>query len=364
MRSQMERQISIRTRGAVSLLLAGTALWTSGPLPFAVTTRAQDRAFPERLDTYLTRVVRLTDQERRKLLGGAPVTKLLDADPGSEVAVFGAVWVAAPPASYARAVSDIESFERGNNFQVTKKISDPPQLQDFAQLDVLDDDIRDLRACRVGDCEMKLSQQALDRIRKAVDWSRPTAKTDVEHVARQLALEYVKAYLEGGNARLAVYRDDARPTFVATEFESLVNRMPELTTYLPELRRYLLEYPKYTLPQSTSFLYWQKATFGLKPTVRINHVVIAEGSEGIAVASKQIYANHYFWTALELRVLVPDPSRGQGFWFVNVNRSRSDGLSGFVGRLIRGKVQGEARSGMEAVLKVTKTMLERQGRKV
>src|SRR5439155_5764021 len=132
-----------------------------------------------RLDTYLTRVVRLTDQERRKLLGGAPVTKLLDADPGTEVAVFGAVWVAAPPASYARAVSDIESFERGNNFQVTKKISDPPQLQDFAHRDVLDDDIRDRRACRVGDYEMKLSQQALDSIRKVVEWSRPTGKTDV-----------------------------------------------------------------------------------------------------------------------------------------------------------------------------------------
>jgi hypothetical protein len=46
--------------------------------------------------------------------------------------------------------------------------------------------------------------------------------------------------------------------------------------------------------------------------------------------------------ALDLRVLVPDPSRGRGFWFVNVTRSRSDGLSGFVGRLIRGKVQNEA----------------------
>jgi hypothetical protein len=359
----MARQISTLTTRAVSLLIAGTALWTNGSLPFAVTTRAQDRAFPERLDTYLTRTVRLTDQERRTLLGGAPVTKLLDADPGTEVAVFGAVWVAAPPAYYARAVSDIEQFERGNNFQVTKKISNPPQLQDFAHLDLPTDDVRDLRACRVGDCEMKLSQLALDRVRKAVDWSRPTAKADVEQVARQLALDYVNAYQEGGNSRLAVYRDDARPRFVATEFESLVNRMPELTNYLPEIRRYLLEYPKYTLPQSTSFLYWQKATFGLKPTIRINHVVIAEAPEGVVVASKQLYASHYFWTALELRVVLPDPSRGQGFWFVNVNRSRSDGLSGFVGRLIRGKVQGEARNGMEAALKVTKTTLERQAGK-
>ena len=71
-----------------------------------------------------------------------------------------------------------------------------------------------------------------------------------------------------------------------------------------------------------------------------------------------IYASHYFWTALDLRVLVPDPSRGRGFWFVNVSRSRSDGLNGFVGRLIRGKVRNEAQKGLDAALKATKARLE------
>ena len=33
-----------------------------------------------------------------------------------------------------------------------------------------------------------------------------------------------------------------------------------------------------------------------------------------------------------------DSASGWGFWFVTVSRSRSDGLSGFVGRVIRGKV--------------------------
>jgi len=50
--------------------------------------------------------------------------------------------------------------------------------------------------------------------------------------------------------------------------------------------------------------------------------------------------------------------RGKGFWFVSINRSRSDGLSGFVGRIIRGKVRGEAEKGMVAVLAATKSKLE------
>jgi hypothetical protein len=98
----------------------------------------------------------------------------------------------------------------------------------------------------------------------------------------------------------------------------------------------------------------------LKPTIRINHLAISEEATGTAVVSKMLYASHYFWTAIELRVLVPDPSRGEGFWFASVNRSRSDGLSGFVGSLIRGKVRGEAEKGMQSALSITKTMIEKR----
>ena len=109
-----------------------------------------------------------------------------------------------------------------------------------------------------------------------------------------------------------------------------------------------------TLPNAESFLYWQSVKFGLKPTIRINHLTIANQQSRAVVVSKMLYASHYFWTAIELRVLVPDPARGEGFWFANVNRSRSDGLDGFVGSLIRGKVRDEAEQGMQAALAITK----------
>ena len=53
-----------------------------------------------------------------------------------------------------------------------------------------------------------------------------------------------------------------------------------------------------------------------------------------------------------------DPPRGAGFWFVTESRSRSDGLSGFVGRLVRGKVRGETEKGTAAVLQLTKRTME------
>jgi hypothetical protein len=221
-----------------------------------------------------------------------------------------------------------------------------------------DEDAKDLRTCKVADCQVKLAQSNIERIQREVDWSRPDAHQQLDRIARETALSFVNAYLQGGNQQLAVYRDASRPTFVAQEFAEMIDRLPSIGEFLPEVRRYLLEFPRATLAGSESFLYWQEVIFGLKPTIRINHVVMAEEPGGAMVASKMIYASHYFWTALELRVLLRDPSRGKGFWFVTESRSRSDGLSGFTGRVIRGKVRGEAEKGTQSVLQVTRDRLQ------
>lgn len=320
---------------------------------------AQSGSFPARLESYLNDAVRLTRGERQRLLNGEPVTRLLDADGGKEVAVFGAVWIKAPMRRYVEAVTDIETFERGGAFKVTKRISMPPRLEDFSALRLPDEDLDALRSCRVGDCDVKLSEEALKRFRSEIDWRAPHARAAANALMQRLAFEYVNRYLEGGNQQLAVYRDNAQPTFVMREFRTMVDQMPELTTYMPNMRRYLLEYPRVTLPDATTFLYWQETQFGLKPTIRISHLTIRESPDDTVVTSKMLYASHYFWTGLELRVLMPDPSRGSGFWFVTVNRSRSDGLSGFTGMFVRRRVRSEVQNGALAGLRSTKQRLER-----
>jgi hypothetical protein len=345
--------------GVAALAAGSVSLLPSAPAPRAAAAAPQAAALvlPAGLDSYATRHAKITHAQRADLLAGKPVTGVLEADPSKEVAIFGAVWVKAPIARYVEAVKDIEQFEKGGSFLVTKRISTPPRLEDFAQLRLPPDDVADLKTCRVGACELKLSEGSLLRLRREIDWSKPDPGRQVDALARDLALNYVNGYLEGGNARLAAYRDSSRPTFVGHEFQSMVDRMPSLNEYVPEMKRYLIGFPRETLPNATSILYWQEAKFGLKPTIRINHLVVAESPQRVVIASKMLYASHYFWTAIELRVLEPDAARG-GFWFASVNRSRSDGLSGFVGSLIRGKVRGEAEKGMLAALTITKAKME------
>ena len=163
--------------------------------------------FPSPFEGYLSTTVRPSASERKRLMNGRPITKLLDADESREVAVFGGVWIDAPLRRYVEAMEGIEKFERGSAFTLTKRISAPPRLDDFAQLRLSDEDVRDLRSCRIGDCQLKLGERGVRAFRTKVNWNSPGTQEAAERVMRRLAFEYVTGYLDGGNERLAVYRD-------------------------------------------------------------------------------------------------------------------------------------------------------------
>src|SRR5262249_9068332 len=140
---------------------------------------------------------------------------------------------------------------------------------------------------------------------------------------RQLALDSVIAYQRGGNAELEVYQDKHRPLSIARELAAIIDEMSPLLQNNPALQQYLLDYPKAQLSNGRSFFYWQEVDFGLKPTVRITHVSISESDDNTVIASKMLYANHYFRAALELHVLIPDETQGPGFWLTTVKRLRA-----------------------------------------
>lgn len=337
--------------GALLGLPPGTGAQATPPPPL-----------PARLEQYLAESVRPSASERQRMLRGEAITRLLDGDPSKEVGVFGVVWVDAPREGYAEAITDIERFERGRAFPVTRKLGPAPVLEEFAAMQLSADDARSLRGCEVGDCKVKLGQESIEAIRARVDFGAPDAVERARAVFRERVHAYVTRYREHGNAGMVEYRDGSHPVSAATEFAALVERMPSITEGLPGLRRYLLHYPEASVPGAVDFLYWQETRFGLKPTIRVSHMLVVDGPEETVVASKMIYASHYFWTALELRVAMPDPVRGRGYWLVMVNRSRSDGLGGFVGRLLRGRVRGEVRRGVTNVLTSQKQRLEAAAR--
>jgi hypothetical protein len=336
--------------------LASAALLAVLWLPLQ-STPTSPAGFPARVERLLANA-RLTPDERRQLLAGGMVARTLPADGTKELAVFGAAWIKAPVERYVQRLQDIEQFERGGRFKRTRRISSPPVLADFAALRLPDEDVRDLRSCELEDCELKLGERAVQRFQSEINWKAADPRPAVDALMRQIAFELVTGYLKGGNQQLAVYRDHGRPTSAAVEFRDMVEHMPELPLYDPDLRRSLIEFPAAPQPNVTSFLYWQETEFGLKPIIRISHITIRPGATETIVASKMIYATHYFWTALDLRALVPDPARGPGFWLLTTSRSRTDGLTGLTGLFIRHRARGEIVEGTLKVLQSTKEKVE------
>ena len=137
-----------------------------------------------------------------------------------------------------------------------------------------------------------------------------------------------------------------------------------MRNYLPDLQRYLIGYPQAQLPRSEDFFYWERVKFGLKPTLRMNHMVIYRGSQSSglvdSVAIKQLYASHYFETALDLSVCVRDSSRSdeKGFYLITVKGSRQAGLTGPRGAIIRKAAVSRTRSSLEASLTHVRRVLE------
>jgi hypothetical protein len=205
------------------------------------------------------------------------------------------------------------------------------------------------------------------RLQQETNGTGSAAADRANRVARLMLLELVEDYRTSGNSALGSYDDHDRPFPVAAEFAEMLRNEPLLAARLPALHQYLTGYPSQSLTGAENFFYWSKVSFGLKPTIRANHVTIHAPAEGpilYALASKQLYSSHYFNTALELRLLIHDPRRSGalGFFLVNVNRSRVDRLSGLRGLIIRSTILHRTRESMTAYLQRAKQTVEQQWR--
>jgi hypothetical protein len=103
--------------------------------------------------------------------------------------------------------------------------------------------------------------------------------------------------------------------------------------------------------------------FGLKPTLRIVQAVVFQGTSpgtpAYAVAVKQLYASHYFETALDLTVCAKDANEN-GFYLITLKGSQQAGLTGFKGGIVRKVAVDKTRSSLQRALATIKQRLESQ----
>ena len=304
------------------------------------------------------------DKHWQRLQDGGAVAALSTSGDPAQVSLVGAVRLDVPPEMFVERFKQIERIERGKTVRQIGRFSATPCLQDLAGLTLDPKDVDSLRDCKPGDCGMQLPADAIERMRAAQGASGDVAPVLTQEYRRFL-IDLINDYRRHGLSSLDGYHDKEEPLSIGAAFDRLMGRPGAPMRHVPELTRAIRSYPQ-PLGNGEEFFYWSTVDFGLKPTLRVNHVLIhpvtnGDGALRYAIASKQIYASHYFDAALELRLVLADPEREQGSILIYSSEARSRALTGMIGGLLRGQVRSRARAALEHYLNTTKTAVERRG---
>jgi hypothetical protein len=312
--------------------------------------------------------MQLSPGQITEIQNGKAFAEILPTSNPSDIFVSGVVYIHVKPAAYLQFMRDMTRRKTVAGYLGAGEFSTPPTVGDLDGLSLDRDDIEDLRNCRPGDCELQLPEESMEAARASIQWNTPDVAEQVTILAKRGIVRLLKEYHQGGDRALRTYRDKRDPLPPAEQFRSLLRHVELFPQFLPDLNRYLLDYPNSRPEEARDFLYWEKVSFGLKPTIRVNHGIVYRTSSPEPVyvlAIKQLYATHYFQTALDLSFCVPSSnvSGEDGFYLITVKGSRQAGLTGVKGGLIRKVVVTRTRESLERALDSIRGNLEhRTGR--
>jgi hypothetical protein len=315
------------------------------------------------IQAFLSEHFQLGAREFGELARREPVVKTLDSSEGHEVATLGVVQLRVPSALYIERLRDIVAFKKSAAVLQIGRFSDPATVDDLANLTLDANDLEDLRRCRPRSCGVQLSAEAVKRFREEVPWGTPPASAVATRIMREVLVDAVRRYRAAGDAGLMTYVDGDRAVSLASEFSAMVESKPAFLRSFPDLHRHLVQFPQ---PGDgiEDVIYWSKEKMGPAAVVGITHLAIAplqqQDPATFAVASKQIYATHYFDASLGMTVLLQDAADASRSYLVYVNRSRIDLLKGFWAAVKRPIVRSRVRSATAGHLLEARDSVERQ----
>ncbi len=305
---------------------------------------------------------RLTHGEWRALERGEVVAKVIETEDRSEILSFAAARVKATSERVVGELRDREGRAAEPWTLQSGSLGASPAAGDFGALTLDAGDVKDLSRCRVNDCDVRLPNDAILRLRQVLDGVAAGAREARASAAfRELLAGYAARYQERGDPALFEYDNNGDPVRIADSLDRLLLRATLLQQLAPELPAFLREFPAGRPADAEQRLYWAKERFWLLDVISLNQLVIASrekaGVRLTVAVSKQLYATHYYESSLGLTAFV-ESGPGAG-WLFLVNRTRADiRRSGFtwVERLLLNHL---VRRRLDARLKHLRARLER-----
>ncbi len=317
---------------------------------------------PPALEEFLRQNIRLSGDQIMAIQKGEAVTKALPSRTPAEVFLFGAIHINAAPERYFEFNRDFDRLRKLPNYLALGVLGNPPKLSELAGFSFDKDDVQALRTCKPGDCPIQMPSGSMEDMQRSINWSAPNLIEQVNQLLARNVLQRLADYRREGNAALGIYNDKPAPTEVPKQFAYLLSYGKALPERLPDFYGYLLSYPNGKPANVDETVYWERVNFGLKPTLRVVQKITRRGQStdriAYAFAEKQLYASHYFETALDLSFCIRDGANRSGFYLVTIMGSEQAGLTGAKGAIIRRVAVGRSISNLRDALTTMKDALE------
>jgi hypothetical protein len=316
------------------------------------------------VQTFFRQDIGLSQDQITAIRNGQPVTKTLPSRTPAEVFLFGSVYIHAAPESYVHFARDFDRLRKLPNYLALGVFSNPPQLSDLKDFSFDNDDIKALKNCKPGDCQLQMPASSIEEFHRSIDWSAANVNEQVNQFLQKRALQRLLTYQREGNQALGAYNDKRDAVVVPEQFAYMLSYSKALPERLPDFYQYLLAYPNAKPANVDDTFYWARVKFGLKPTLRVVQLVTMRGNPNdqvaYAIAEKQLYSSHYFETALDLSFCVrgSDDTTKPGFYLITAMGSEQAGLTGPKGSIVRKEAVGRSVSNLRDALTTIKNTLE------
>ena len=290
---------------------------------------------PERL---LAERFQFPAEEISQARAGQPIAKLIAGRDKDELAVVGAVRLDGDMKRLVEWVRNIEHFRHAAELGTTRAIESPPTAKSFADLALDAKDLAALKACRPGDCDLRVPDELIAKFQSGVAWDTPTGSAQANALFAGMLTEYAAAYAHGGDAA------------VGNDFGDLLRGATTLYALAPELADYLQKFPASNLADVDHRLYWTNLTDSWGSIVSLHHLVVYRRPSGDAIiADKTFYASRYFDVAALVLSMHATPD-GKGYYLIAGSRAKSSNLTSVGGRVLRGQVERAAASTVKMYL--------------
>ncbi len=156
----------------------------------AVSIVAFPQAKESKLASMLVKQIKLTDAEMAGLSQGRVLARMLKSKDKREVTGLGMIRINISQEEFLKRYRDIATFKQGPEVLQIGKFGNSAKIQDIQGLTLDPGEIEDLKSCKPGSCDLKLSTEMIDKL-KASALSRQrlcaTRRCRTYHVQRRQA---------------------------------------------------------------------------------------------------------------------------------------------------------------------------------